>query len=134
MAQYVDIDGVSKKIGSNVDVVVNENDRKIVVDGTDFSVKDMADDIAYLGELSSEYKLEDEPGSMAYENVEEWVSAIELEKLKTGIYDALADIEDETTPFTVEGIVSALYSIKQLVAPDEPPVIGEPDPEEPEET
>lgn len=91
---------------------MNENDRKIVVDGTDFSVKDMADDIAYLGELSSEYKLEDEPGSMAYENVEEWVSAIELEKLKTGIYDALADIEDETTPFTVEGIVSALYSIK----------------------
>ena len=137
MAQYIDIDGIDKKLGSVVEVIepdnIDEPARKLVVDGVDFSVEDLADDINYLGELSSEYKLENEPGSMAYEDVENWIPAVDFEKLKSGIYDALSDIEDETTPFTVEGIVSALYSIKQLVAPDEPPVIGESDPEEPTE-
>ena len=132
MAQYIDIDGIDKKLGSVVEVKepdsIDEPSRTLVVDGVDFSVEDLADDISYLGELSSTY------GSMALEDVADWIPAVEFEKLKSGIYNALSDIEDETTPFTVEGIVSALYSIKQLVAPDESPVIGgEPDPVEPTE-
>lgn len=99
MAQYVDINGVSKQVGSVA--TVDTANKKITVDGTDFSVKGIADDVNYLGTLSAGTN-----NKIAY-----------LGTLSAGMFNSLSDVSSATADLQISDIVKILYNIKILLQP-----------------